>query len=714
MFDSKMESQNIRRKEAEDEEEESSSGTESLAVLWPSSSSEESKYSDDVNPFHVLGFTQTFIIPSSLTSKSSSNDEYYYRQKIAMNCTAKPCKALTANVRGSMKAAGDNKRRGEQVTTSTTTPTPTTTTASSTAATSTANTTTTTTASTAIASSSSTTIPTTTTMTASSSSSSTTASSLSVPAPSSPFQREDSEGSKSPEMEITVEISETGEPLSLPILSGVEEPAEQEYESRPVSSSLESLLLRETERTSETHKEEEGEERAPAESSIESTFPSSAVDVDSSSPRIEGEGRKLRPRTTTSTVPLLPKPPTCRRARGTSRSATVDGTWTIGDWMEVREEVEFTNFVVNVILSIERELDCGREEATVRFEHSVMFHFDRADPHNTSTHPNGSDIRRRTISSTEEEWGAFLVPVENRSGPRYRLANLEETWVTFYDIDQENMIHYLFYDSARRALEISINYLDYVDNLDLLTETMNTFDHQDERYLCEWISEREEFVEYVASMVDMFMKRLECSREEALACFKSMVLQCFSSENGSFYRRGRELRRDGMKQGSEWWSALLEEDHPSYSNSYPSSILRQIENDEFTGQYREGLYRNEDDFQEDSYRIGRRAIFIATDFIEASMSLQSYLSSGAWERVINRELPLSSSSMVSMTTSSTPSPSEAITTSTTTTLATSTTSTSSVATTEATGLATTTTGMATTTTTEMTATTTIITEPSSL
>ena len=169
--------------------------------------------------------------------------------------------------------------------------------------------------------------------------------------------------------------------------------------------------------------------------------------------------------------------------------------------------MEFTNFIVKVILSIERELECSQEEATVRFEHSVMFHFDRADPHNFSTHPNGSDIRRRAISSTEEEWGAFLVPVENREGPRYRLANLEESWVTFYDIDQEDVTFYLFYDSARRALEISMNYLDYTNNLNLLTEVINTFDHQDERYLCEWISEGEEFVEYVARMIAMFVRR---------------------------------------------------------------------------------------------------------------------------------------------------------------------------------------------------------------
>ena len=392
----------------------------------------------------------------------------------------------------------------------------------------------------------------------------------------------------------------------------------------------------------------------------------------------------------------------------------------------MREEVEFTNFIVNVILSIERELECRQGEAIVRFKHSIIFHFDKADPHKPSTHPNGSDIRRRAVSSTKEEWGAFLVPAESREGPRYRLVNLEESWVSFYDIDQEDVTFYLFYDSARRALEISMNYLDYTNNLDRLTEIINTFDHQDERYLCEWISKGEEFVEYVVSIIDMFVRRLNCSREEAVARFRSLVLQCFSSENGGFYRRGREFRRDGMKQGSEWWSSLLEEDNPSYRNSYPSSILRQLENDEFTGPYREGLYMNEDDFQEDSYRMGRRVIFIAMDFYGSSMSIQSYLSSGAWARIINKKEGLSSSSMSSTTTSTTPFPTEPTTTS-VSTMAISSTSTSTTATTEVAGVSTTTTGMATTatemattttematTTTEMATTTTITMEPSSL
>ena len=487
-FDSRRESHNIRGKEDEEEKEESSSGAESLVVSSPSNSSEESEYSDDVSPFYIPGHTIT-IVPSSL--ETSSDDEYYRRQRRTMKRTAKSRNTSLSNMRGSSKTARDNKRKRERITTSTTTPSPSTTYASTSAAittlstiASTATTTTSTTAASTATSMTTTTSAATTTTTAASSSSSATAPSSSAAAPSSPFEREGSNGSKSPEMDVTMEISETGEPLSPPILSGVEEPAEQEAESNPVSSSSESLLSRGTERTPAIPNEEE-EERASAESSFESTSPTSVVDVDSNSPTVEGERRRLRSRTSTSTVSPSSKPSTRRRARGTSRSASIDGTWTIGDWMDVREEIEFTNFIVNVILSIERELECSQEEATVRFEHSVMFHFDRTDPHNFSRHPNGSDIRRRAISSTEEEWGAFLVPVENREGPRFRLANLEERWVTFYDIDQKDVTFYLFYDSARRALEISMNYLDFGNNLNRLTEVINTFDHQDERYLCE-------------------------------------------------------------------------------------------------------------------------------------------------------------------------------------------------------------------------------------
>ena len=91
--------------------------------------------------------------------------------------------------------------------------------------------------------------------------------------------------------------------------------------------------------------------------------------------------------------------------------------------MEVRKEIEFTKYLINMILSIERELGCNREEASARFKNGIVFHFDRADPHSTSTHPTGSEIRMRALSSTEEEWRAFLVPVEDRDcteGTRFR------------------------------------------------------------------------------------------------------------------------------------------------------------------------------------------------------------------------------------------------------------------------------------------------------
>ena len=97
--------------------------------------------------------------------------------------------------------------------------------------------------------------------------------------------------------------------------------------------------------------------------------------------------------------------------------------------MEVREEIEFTNYIIDVILSIEEELGYEREEASARFESSVVLHFDRADPHNTSTHPNGSDLRRHALSSNESEWRPFLAPVEDREraeGMHSRLADLED------------------------------------------------------------------------------------------------------------------------------------------------------------------------------------------------------------------------------------------------------------------------------------------------
>ena len=75
--------------------------------LSPSSSSEESEYSDDVSPFYIPGFTQTFIVPSGLTSESSSDDEYYHRRKrVIKHVRQSLVTALTANTREfSRKAA---------------------------------------------------------------------------------------------------------------------------------------------------------------------------------------------------------------------------------------------------------------------------------------------------------------------------------------------------------------------------------------------------------------------------------------------------------------------------------------------------------------------------------------------------------------------------------------------------------------------------------
>ena len=52
-------------------------------------------------------------------------------------------------------------------------------------------------------------------------------------------------------------------------------------------------------------------------------------------------------------------------------------------------------------------------------------------------------------------------------------------------------------------------------------------------------------------MLATYEKQLGCSRGEAVALFRSLIVQCFTSENGNFYRRRREIRRDGMKLSSE-------------------------------------------------------------------------------------------------------------------------------------------------------------------
>ena len=95
-----------------------------------------------------------------------------------------------------------------------------------------------------------------------------------------------------------------------------------------------------------------------------------------------------------------------------------------------------------------------------------------------------------------------------------------------------------------------------------ITSRLNRFDHNDERYLSDW--NRSTRFCSICLVNDRFLHEMyvPCDRDVAVARFRSMIIQCFSDIEGSHYRRGRELRRDGLRLHSRWWSAFLPREHP--------------------------------------------------------------------------------------------------------------------------------------------------------
>ena len=172
--------------------------------------------------------------------------------------------------------------------------------------------------------------------------------------------------------------------------------------------------------------------------------------------------------------------------------------------------------------------------------------------------------------------------------------------------EEEDVIEYLVVDTVRHAVEITrAMYQEPELSITQITSRLNRFDHNDERYLSDWNQSRD-FAQYVSTMIDFFEMCVPCDRDVAVARFRSMIIQCFSDIEGSHYRRGRELRRDGLRLHSRWWSALLPREHPLYRDTFPSSSLFLIEEQEFSAILREDVYDNVE-----SYRAGRRAISIA-------------------------------------------------------------------------------------------------------
>ena len=195
--------------------------------------------------------------------------------------------------------------------------------------------------------------------------------------------------------------------------------------------------------------------------------------------------------------------------------------------------------------------------------------------------------------------------------PGSHLWWIERSWVDLFSNEEEDIIEYLVVDTVRRAVEITRAMVeDSALSVMQITNRLNRFDHNDERYLSDWNRSRD-FAEYISNMIDFFMTHVPCDRDVAVARFRSMIIQCFSDIDGSHYRRGRELRRDGLRLPLRWWSAFLPLEHPLYRNAFPSSSLFSIEEQEFSAIPREDIY---DDVE--SYRAGRRAISIARGLLQ--------------------------------------------------------------------------------------------------
>ena len=124
-------------------------------------------------------------------------------------------------------------------------------------------------------------------------------------------------------------------------------------------------------------------------------------------------------------------------------------------------------------------------------------------------------------------------------------------------------------------------------------------------------------------MIDFFMEHVPCGREEAVARFRSMVIQCFSDIKGSYYRSGREFRRDGLRLTVWWWGAFMLHRHSLYRHEAPSSLFRQTEIEEFSRIPRDDLYEDIE-----SYRAGRRAICLARNLVPLDVDEEAPEASG--------------------------------------------------------------------------------------
>jgi len=199
--------------------------------------------------------------------------------------------------------------------------------------------------------------------------------------------------------------------------------------------------------------------------------------------------------------------------------------------------------------------------------------------------------------------------------PGSHLLEIEWSLVERYDIDETDVIECLVLDTLRRACQISLLVADEEEDfsdvmVQAITTCLNNLDHDDERYLSDWDAERRTvaFTQHIMGIAHEISKHAGCDYEVALARLRSLIVQVFCDKEGCQYRRGREIRRDGMSLGKKWWSSFLEEDHPQFEKLQPSDDLRAVEIEEFLEANMLEVYADQR-----TYRAGRRALLIAEE-----------------------------------------------------------------------------------------------------
>ena len=177
-------------------------------------------------------------------------------------------------------------------------------------------------------------------------------------------------------------------------------------------------------------------------------------------------------------------------------------------------------------------------------------------------------------------------PLVSNSSLGLSLLHLEISWVERYAFSEELDIQLLMFHTARRALISSQLFMEgHPPHFSDMAEFHNQAVSEDIYYLSEWTEEYQSirFLTYVADVISHIQIQLDCSRDEAAARYRSLVLQCFLEPDGSsWYHMGREIRRDGPIITSIWWSSLLLRNHPNYANVPPSNTLRQMERGSFS------------------------------------------------------------------------------------------------------------------------------------